>query len=142
MALVRVLVVDDGEDWQRSISALLKEEPSVEIVGEASDGVQAVQIAGELKPTIVLLDIGLPRVNGIQAGEWIRKLTPDSKIIFVSQEFDPEIIDAAMQIGAYGFVLKSDLTETLIPAIHAALGGEKFMSKGLVHYLFRNRSEE
>jgi len=142
MALARILVVEDSEDWRRVIVGLLREVPSFEIVGEAWDGVQAIQIAGEMQPTVVLLDIGLPRLNGIQAGAWIRKVAPAAKIIFVSQEFDPDLIDAAMEIGAYGFVLKFDAGEALIPAIRAVTRDEKFMSDGLVRYLFGSRSKE
>ena len=142
MALARILVVEDSEDWRKLIVCLLREVPSFEIVGEASDGVHAIQMAGEMQPTVVLLDIGLPRLNGIQAGAWILKVAPGAKIIFVSQEFDRDLIDAAMEIGAYGFVLKSDAGEALIPAIRAVIRDEKFMSDGLVRYLFVSRSKE
>lgn len=137
--MVSVLVVDDVEDWRKSISALLKKDPSLEIVGEASDGVRAVQMAGELQPTIILLDINLPRFDGILAGGWIRKLSPDSKIIFISQEFDSDVVHAAMEIGSSVFVLKSDLAENLISAIRAAMRGEKFMSNELIRYLSWSR---
>lgn len=140
--MVSVLVVDDVEDWRKSIPALLKEDPSLEVIGEASDGVRAVQMAGELQPTIILLDINLPRLDGIQAGGWIRKLSPDSKIIFVSQEFDTDVVHAAMGIGASAFVLKSDLAENLISAIRAAIRGEKFMSNELIRYLSWNKSKK
>jgi DNA-binding NarL/FixJ family response regulator len=139
MALIRVLVVDDHKDWRKLIFSLLQEDPAFEIVGEALDGVRAVQMADEMQPMVILLDIGLPRLNGIQAGAWIQKLAPDAKIIFVSQEFDPEIIDAAMRINAAGFVLKSDIAGALIPAVHAAIRDEKFMSNELVRSLFRDK---
>ena len=134
MALARILVVEDSEDWRKLIVCLLREVPSFEIVGEAWDGVRAIQMAGEMQPTVVLLDIGLPRLNGIQAGAWILKVAPAAKIIFVSQEFDRDLVDAALEIGAYGFVLKSDAGEALIPAIRAVTRDEKFMSDGLVRY--------
>ena len=141
MVLVRVLVVDDVEDWRKSIVLLLKEDPTIEIVGEASDGVDAVQMAQEMQPTVILLDIGLPRLDGMQVAGWMRKLSPDSKIIFVSQQIDLDVVHAAMEIGAYGFVLKSDIVESLSSAIHAAIRGEKFMSCKLVRYLSRHRSK-
>lgn len=141
-SMVSVLVVDDVEALRKSISTLLKKDPSLEIVGEASDGVRAVQMAGELQPAIILLDINLPRLDGILAGGWIRKLSPDSKIIFVSQEFASDVVHAAMEIGASGFVLKSDLAENLISAIRAAIRGEKFMSNELVRYLSWNKSKK
>lgn len=142
MVPVRVLVVDDVEDWRKSICLLLKEDPMIEIVGEASDGVRAVQMAQEMQPTVILLDISLPRLDGIQVAGWMRKLSPNSKIIFVSQQIDVDVVHAAMEIGASGFVLKSDIVESLISAIRAAIRDEKFMSSKLVHYLSRNWSKE
>ena len=142
MGLVRVLVVDDAEDWRRWTSSRLKVDSSFEIAGEAVDGVQAVKMAQELQPEIILLDIGLPRLNGIQAGGWIRQVAPAAKIIFVSQQFDVEIVDAAMQIGASGFVLKSDAAEALMDAIRAALRDDRFMSRAVVRSLFRNKFKE
>jgi len=142
MVLVRVLVVDDVEDWRKSISLLLKEYPTIEIVGEASDGVCAVQMAQEMQPTVILLDIGLPRLDGIQVAGWIRKLSSKSKIIFVSQQIDPDVVHVAMEIGASGFVLKSDIVQSLISAIQAAIRGEKFMSNELVRYLSRDRLKD
>lgn len=142
MVPVRVLVVDDVEDWRKSICLLLKEDPMIEIVGEASDGVRAVQMAQEMQPTVILLDISLPRLDGIQVAGWMRKLSPNSKIIFVSQQIDVDVVHAVMEIGASGFVLKSDIVESLISAIRAAIRDEKFMSSKLVHYLSRNWSKE
>jgi DNA-binding NarL/FixJ family response regulator len=142
MALARILVVEDSEDWRKLIVCLLREVPAFEIVGEALDGVHAIQMAGKMQPTVVLLDIGLPRLNGIQAGACILKVAPGAKIIFVSQEFDRDLIDAAMEIGAYGFVLKSDAGEALIPAIRAVTRDQKFMSDELVRHLFGSGSKE
>jgi DNA-binding NarL/FixJ family response regulator len=132
MSLVRVLVVDDVEDWRRFISSMLRAEPSFEVVCEVSDGLQAVQIAETLKPNIILLDIGLPGLDGIKAGELILKLAPETKIIFVSQEFDADIVRAALQLGAWGYVLKSDAARELVPAMHSAVRGEKFVSRRLI----------
>ena len=142
MGLVGVLVVDDNEDWRKWTLSRLKEDPSFAIVGEAEDGVRAVQMAQELQPEIILLDISLPRLNGVQSGAWIRKVAPAARIIFVSQQFDADIVDAALQIGASGFVLKSDAGEALMDAIRAALRDDRFMSRGAVRNLFRNRFGE
>ena len=132
MSLVRVLVVDDVEDWRRFISSMLRAEPSFEVVCEVSDGLQAVQMAETLKPNIILLDIGLPGLDGIKAGELILKLAPETKIIFVSQESDADIVRAALQLGAWGYVLKSDAARELVLAIHSAVRGEKFVSRRLI----------
>jgi NarL family two-component system response regulator LiaR len=127
MSVVRVLVVDDVEDWRRFVSSMLRAEP-FEIVGEASDGLMAVHLAEQMQPTVVLLDIGLPGLDGIKAGAGIRRVAPDAKIVFVSQEFDPDIIRAALQLGAWGYVLKSDAARELVKAINAVVGGKDFVS--------------
>jgi DNA-binding NarL/FixJ family response regulator len=130
MSVVRVLVVDDVEDWRRFVSSMLRAEP-FEIVGEASDGLMAVQLAEQMQPTVVLLDIGLPGLDGIKAGAGIRRVAPDAKIVFVSQEFDPDIIRAALQLGAWGYVLKSDAARELVKAINTVVGGEDFVSRSV-----------
>jgi DNA-binding NarL/FixJ family response regulator len=130
MPVVRVLVVDDVEDWRRFVFSILRSE-RFEIVGEASDGVMAVQLAEQMQPTVVLLDIGLPGLDGIKAGAGIRRVAPDAKILFVSQEFDPDIIRAALQLGAWGYVLKSDAARELVKAIDAVLGGKEFVSSSV-----------
>ena len=130
MSVVRVLVVDDVEDWRRFVSSMLRAEP-FEIVGEASDGLMAVQLAEQMQPTVVLLDIGLPGLDGIKAGAGIRRVAPDAKILFVSQEFDPDIIRAALQLGAWGYVLKSDAAQELVKAINTVVRGKEFVSRSV-----------
>jgi DNA-binding NarL/FixJ family response regulator len=130
MSVVSVLVVDDVEDWRRLVSSMLRAEP-FEIVGEASDGVMAVQFAEQMQPSIVLLDIGLPGLDGIKAGAGIRRVAPDAKIVFVSQHFDPDIIRAALQLGARGYVLKSDAARELVKAINTVLSGKVFVSSSV-----------
>jgi len=130
MSVVRVLVVDDVEDWRRFVSSMLRVE-SFEIVGEASDGLMAVQLAEQMQPTVVLLDIGLPGLDGIKAGAGIRRVAPDAKIVFVSQQFDPDIVRAALQLGAWGYVLKSDAVRELLKAINTVLSGKDFVSSSV-----------
>ena len=136
MSLTRVLVVDDAECWRLFVSCMLQAEPTLEIVFQASDGLNAVQAAERLQPTVVLLDIGLPGLDGIQAGGRIRKVAPHAKIVFVSMERDPDIVEAAWQLGAWGYVLKSDAARELIPAIHAVVRNEKFLSRSLDGHRF------
>jgi DNA-binding NarL/FixJ family response regulator len=134
MSLVRVLVVDDVDSWRTFVSSMLETEPSFEIVCEVSDGLEAVQAAEKLQPNVVLLDIGLPGLNGLQAGGWIRKVAPSAKIIFVSLEHDPDIVGSAVRLGAWGYVLKSDAAGDLVTAIHTVVRGEKFLSSSLAGY--------
>lgn len=135
MSLVRVLVVDDVEDWRRSISSMLGAEP-FEITGEASDGLMAVQLAEQLQPTVVLLDIGLPGLDGMKAGAGIRAVAPYAKIVFVSQESDPDIVRATLLLGAWAYVLKSDAAQELAEAIHSVVRGKKFVSRSLAGHGF------
>ena len=99
------------------------------VIGEASDGLQAVQQAQELQPDLILLDLSLPKLNGMEAGRRIRKISPQSRIVFLSQDSTPEIVESALRIGA-GYLLKSDAKE-LPAAIHAVLEGRKFVSDRL-----------
>jgi DNA-binding NarL/FixJ family response regulator len=101
-----------------------------EIVGEASDGLQAVKEAEKLQPDLILLDLGLPTLNGIQAAPRIRQLSPNSKILFVSQNSSPEIAQRALRVGGHGYLVKSDTTE-LASAVSAVLAGAQFISSRL-----------
>ena len=93
MSPIRVLVVDDYAPFQRFVCSTLEQRPELQIVGKASDGLEAVQKAAELQPDLILLDIGLPTLNGIEAARQIRKLAPHSKILFLSQESSPEVAE-------------------------------------------------
>ena len=92
-------MVDDFEPWRHFVSSMLLIKPELQVVGEASDGLEAVQKAVELKPDLILLDISLPKLNGIEAARRIRKLAPESKIIFVSQESSADVVQEALSLG-------------------------------------------
>ena len=129
----RVLVVEDFVPFRAFVSALLREKPDFEIVSEASDGLEAVRRANELHPDVVLMDIGLPRLNGIEAARQIRKLAPRSRIVFLSQEGSAEIVEEALRSGALGYVHKPRAGGDLYPAVAAVLEGQQFVSDGLIH---------
>jgi two-component system, NarL family, response regulator NreC len=135
VSVVHVVVVDDAENWRRSVASMLRAEP-FEIIGEATNGLEAVQLVERMQPTVVLLDIGIPGLDGIEAGERIRKLAPDAKILFVSQESDPDIVRAALQLGAWGYVLKSEAARDLVEAIHTVVLGKKFVSSSVAGHHF------
>jgi len=124
---VSVLVVDDFDRWRLFVRRTLREYPQLRVVGEVSDGLDAVQVAEELKPDLILLDIGLPVLNGIEAARRIRKLCPDSKILFVSQESSPDVVRKTLGLGAVGYVVKSDAARELSMAVTAVLRGEMFV---------------
>lgn len=125
---VRILVVDNYEPFRRVVTSTLRIRPEFQIVGFALDGAEAVRRAHELKPDLILLEIGLPGLNGIAAAKQIRKCARESKIIFVTQESSDEAMRQAFRLGALGYVMKSKAGVELLPAIDAVLGGKLFLS--------------
>ena len=124
----RVLVVEDYEPYRQFIRSTLRKRPELQIIGEVTDGLEAVQKAQQLKPDLILLDIGLPTLNGIEAARRIRDLSPKSKILFVSANRSWDIVEEALRAGAGGYVVKSDAAGELLPAVNAVLGGKRFVS--------------
>jgi DNA-binding NarL/FixJ family response regulator len=125
---VRVLIVEDFVTFRRFVCSTLGTKPELQVVGEASDGQEAVQKAEELKPDLILLDIGLPTLNGIDAARQIRKLSPESKIIFLSQESSADVIEAALSLGALAYVVKTRAESDLLAAVDSVLLGKRFVS--------------
>ena len=130
----RVLVVDDYEPWRHFVSAALRSEPDLEIISQASDGAEAVRQACQLRPELILLDIGLPTINGIEAARRIRECSPQSKILFVTENRSHDIAEAALATGAGGYVVKSDAGNELVPAVKSVLEGKRFVSASLAGY--------
>ncbi len=124
-------MVDDYEPFRRFVRSTLRKRPSLQIIAEVSDGLEAVQQAQELKPDLILLDIGLPTLNGIEAARKIRKLAPESKIIFVTQESFADVLQEALSTGAQGYVLKARAGIDLIAAVEAVIEGRQFLSSSL-----------
>jgi DNA-binding NarL/FixJ family response regulator len=125
---VRVLIVEDFVPFRQFVCSTLGTKPELQVVGEASDGLEAIQKAEELKPDLILLDIGLPSLNGIDAARQIRKLSPESKIIFLSQESSSDVIEAALSLGAWAYVVKTRAESDLLAAVDSVLRGERFVS--------------
>ncbi len=142
MPLIRVLVVDDFEDWRRQVRLLFRARPQWQIIAEASDGSEAVQKAEDLKPDLIVLDIGLPKLSGIEAARKIRQLSPSSKIVFLSLNKNLEVVRAALGTGALGYVRKTDARRELLTAVDAVLRGKQFVSSGLKDYEFTDTAEE
>ncbi len=110
---------------------MLRKQPDLQIICEASNGSDAVQKAEELQPDLILLDIGLPQLNGIEAARRIRKLSPKSKIVFVSQESSADVAQEALDLGALGYVVKAQAGSELLAAVETVLKGRQFVSSGL-----------
>jgi DNA-binding NarL/FixJ family response regulator len=134
--IVRVLVVEDCIPFRRFISATLSEERNLQIICEVGDGLEAVKKAEELKPDLILLDIGLPTLNGIAAARLIRKLASKSKIIFVTTESSADMAQEAFNLGARGYVVKAMARADLLAAIEVVFSGKQFASSTLgdIHF--------
>ena len=110
---------------------MLQTRPELRVVAEVGDGLEAVQKAQELKPDLILLDIGLPTLNGLEAADRIRQVAPDARIIFLTQNNDRDVVRAALRAGARGYVLKADAGNELFSAVEGVLGGDDFVSRGI-----------
>jgi two-component system NarL family response regulator len=121
------VVADDFENWRRAIVSILAEEPDFEVIFQASDGVEAVQKCWELKPDILVMDVGLPKLSGLEAARQIREISPDTKILFLSANTSREVLQEALRLGAAGYILKMNAGCELLQAVRAAVRNEEFL---------------
>jgi two-component system response regulator NreC len=128
---VRILLVDDFDLFRSFVYSLLLNGLGFQVIAEASDGLEAVQKAEEFKPDVILLDINLPKLSGIEAARLIRQSSERSKIVFVTEHRSPGILREALNAGGHGYVIKSRALHELLPAIEAVLEGECFVSRAL-----------
>jgi DNA-binding NarL/FixJ family response regulator len=134
---IRILVVDDYEPWRRFVLTTISKEPGLEVVAQVSDGSEAVEQAQQLQPDLIFLDIGLPSLNGIEAARQIKNLCPQSKILFMSENRSPDVIEAALSTGARGYVIKSDAAKELLLAVTTVLEGKRFVSESVAGMVVR-----
>ena len=130
----RVLVVDDYQPWRSFATKELQKKAELQVVSEASDGLEAVQKADELQPDLIVLDLGLTPLNGIEVARRIRKLSPESKILFLSLESSAEVVQEALGTGAHGYIVKSDARSELLTAVGAILRGGRFVGNRFAGY--------
>jgi DNA-binding NarL/FixJ family response regulator len=128
---IRVLLVEDFEPWRHFLVSALRKQPELEVIGKVSDGLDALRKSQELKPDLILLDIGLPTLNGIEAARQMRVQHAKSKILFVSENRSLDIAEEALSSGGNGYLVKSDAVSELFPAIEAVLQGKHFVSASL-----------
>jgi DNA-binding NarL/FixJ family response regulator len=130
--IYNVLVVDDYEPWRRYVCAEVRKHARWCVIDEASDGLEAVRMAHALEPDLIVLDIGLPAINGIEAARRILAQRPDSRILFLTEQHSADIAEAALEAGARGYLLKVDAGRDLLFAMEAVVNFGQFVSSGLM----------
>ncbi len=128
----RVLLVDDHEPWRRHVASAVRRNARCEVIGEVADGLQAVEAAERLAPDLIVLDIGLPSLSGIEVARRILSFAPATRILFLTAHASRDILDVALDTGAFGYVVKTDAGVDLRPAIEALLDGKRFISSRFI----------
>jgi DNA-binding NarL/FixJ family response regulator len=131
LAWIRILIVDDFQPLRREVISMLERNPRYQVIGEAADGLDAVHKSAELEPDLILLDIGLPKLNGIEAARQILRAKPASKIVFLSEHSCRELVEEALKLGAEAYIRKFDLASELMPTIEAVFQDRQFVSRSL-----------
>jgi len=127
----RVLIVDDHAFIRRGVQAILHSHPEWEFSGEASNGPEAIRLVGELKPQIIIMDVSMPGMNGIEATRLIRKSHPRVKVILLTLHNSPELIRSALAAGASGYLLKTDAERELLRALNVVVAEGTYVSPGI-----------
>lgn len=125
---VSVLVVDDCEQWRKLVRASLTKHLGLHVIEEAADGLEAVQKAADLVPDLVTLDMALPKLNGIEVARRIRRLSPSSRVVFLTENRSCDVAEAAFESGAKTYIVKSEFVREFIPAVEAVLESKGLLS--------------
>jgi len=134
---MRVLIADDHGVVRGGLRLLLERQPGVEVVGEAADGAQAVEEALALRPDLAILDVGMPRLTGLQAAREIKAQAPKVDVLMLSMHDDERYLFEALKAGASGYVLKHEADQALVDAVHAVRRGEPFLTNAAQRSLVR-----
>lgn len=134
----RILLADDHALVRRGVRMILDAEPDLEVVAEAGDGAEAVDLAREHRPELAVLDISMPRMTGLQAARELRRRTPETRLLMLSMHDNEQYFFESLKAGASGYVLKSAADEDLVTACRAAMRGESFLYPGVTSTLVRD----
>jgi DNA-binding NarL/FixJ family response regulator len=138
MNSIRVLLADDHKLIRAGLRLVVDQQPDLSVVGEADDGRQAVELAKSLNPDVVVMDIGMPNLNGIEAARQIRQIRPDAAVVMLSMHSDEGYVLRALGAGARAYLLKDSATTDLVQAIHAVAEGKSFFSPAVSKVLLQD----
>jgi len=125
---IRLLLADDHDVIRKSVKSFLSQQPDIEVIADVKDGAIAVELAGKLSPDLVLMDIRMSKMNGIEATRQMISNNADTRIIILSTHSDKSFVEAAFKAGVLGYVLKSSIFDDLLPAIRHAMANDSFQS--------------
>ena len=128
---IKILIVDDHALVREGIRAMVGLQEGIEVVGEAEDGLQAIEMTRTLSPDVVLMDIAMPKYGGLEATLEIKKKYKDAKVLILSQYDDPQYLDRFLKAGVSGYILKKALGSELVSAIRAVAAGESYLHPSL-----------
>ncbi len=137
MQVIKVLIVDDHPTVRRGLDSLLTSHPDIDVVGEAEEGATALRLAESLNPDIILLDIQMPRLDGIGVANQLRKIVPNAKIIALTAFENDEYVASALRAGAYAYLLKSNTDEFIVETIRRVHQGERLLSPSVLSGVLR-----
>jgi NarL family two-component system response regulator LiaR len=140
MEKIRLLLADDHPSFREGLERLLREEEDVEVVGQSSDGQEAVNMSRELHPDVVILDVSMPKLNGVEATKQIKESCPDTAILILSAYDNNPYVLSAIEYGADGYLLKSARYQEVITAIRAVRGGGKVLDSAVANKVFSQLS--
>jgi len=138
MNSIRVVLADDHKLMRAGLRLVVDQQPDLSVVGEADDGRQAVELAKSLRPDVVVMDIGMPNLNGIEAARQIRDIRPDAAVVMLSMHSDEGYVLRALGAGARAYLLKDSATTDLVQAIHAVFEGKSFFSPAVSKVLLQD----
>ena len=141
-SVITILLIEDFKPWHEKVLSLLQPNPALQLVYTATTGTEGVAKAGELHPDVVLMDIALPGIDGIASAREIRKISPQSKIVFLTENRSRSIMEKALSAGGCGYVLKSNALRQLVPAVEAVLAGQQYIGPELDCRLRFSRDSE
>lgn len=134
---IRVLIADDHTIFRSGLNMLLSSQPDIEVVGEATDGLESIRAAARLRPDVILMDIGMPNLNGIEATRQIRQQVPGAEVLVLTMHRSDEYFFQMLEAGASGYILKGAETQDLINAVRTVAQGEVFLYPSLAGKLVK-----